>query len=65
MVFVNNYAVAHSRSAFEDWEEEDRKRHLMRLWLVLHDGRPLEADFDNRAGLVTTSDIHDDGLARI
>jgi len=31
---------------------------------VMYDGRPLEADFDNRAGLVTTADIADDGLAR-
>jgi len=63
ILLVDNYSVAHSRSEFEDWEEEDRKRHLMRLWLVLHDGRPLAADFDNRAGLMTTADIEDDGLA--
>lgn len=64
IVFVNNYAVAHARSAFEDHDDPDRKRHLLRLWLVLHDGRPLAADFDNRAGLVTTADIADDGLSR-
>lgn len=64
MIFINNYAVAHSRSAFEDHDEPERKRHLLRLWLVLYDGRPLEADFDNRAGLVTTADLADDGLTR-
>ena len=63
IVLVNNYAVAHSRTAFEDHEEEDRKRHLMRLWLVLDGGRPLAPDFDNRAGLATTADIREDGLA--
>ena len=63
IVLLNNYAVAHSRSAFEDWDEEDRKRHLLRLWLVLYDGRPLATDFDNRAGLETTADIREDGLA--
>jgi len=64
IILVNNYAVAHSRSAFEDHDEAERKRHLLRLWLVMYDGRPLEADFDNRAGLVTTADLADDGLAR-
>jgi len=65
MVFVNNYAVMHSRSAFEDHEEEERKRHLLRLWLVLENGRPLAPNFDNRAGLLTTADIREDGLDRI
>ena len=64
IILVNNYAVAHSRSAFEDHDEAERKRHLLRLWLVMYDGRPLAADFDNRAGLVTTADLADDGLAR-
>ncbi len=62
MVFINNYLVMHSRSSFEDHEEEDRKRHLLRLWLVLDDGRRLAPDFDNRAGLLTTAGISDDGL---
>ena len=63
IVLINNYAVAHSRAAFEDWDDEDRKRHLMRLWLVLDHGRELAPEFDNRAGLKTTADIHEDGLA--
>ena len=63
IVLINNYVVAHSRAAFEDWDEEDRKRHLMRLWLVLDEGRELAPDFDNRAGLKTTADIREDGLA--
>ena len=63
IVLVNNYAIAHARSAFEDHDEPDRKRHLLRLWLVRYDGRPLAPDFDNRAGLTTTADIREDGLA--
>ena len=63
IVLINNYAIAHSRTEFEDWEDDDRKRHLMRLWLVLFDGRPLAPDFDNRSGLKTTADIREDGLA--
>jgi len=33
MQFINNYVVLHSRSAYEDWPELERKRHLLRLWL--------------------------------
>ena len=31
--FVNNYVVLHSRTEYEDYEEPDIKRHLLRLWL--------------------------------
>jgi hypothetical protein len=31
--FLNNYAVMHARSEFEDWEERERKRLMLRLWL--------------------------------
>ncbi|MFP3416018.1 TauD/TfdA family dioxygenase, partial [Bacillus sp. SIMBA_074] len=32
MQFVNNYTVLHSRTVYEDYEEPERKRHLLRLW---------------------------------
>jgi alpha-ketoglutarate-dependent taurine dioxygenase len=31
--FVNNRAIGHSRTAFEDHPEPERRRHLVRLWL--------------------------------
>jgi len=30
--YLNNHEVGHYRSAFEDYDEADRKRHLYRLW---------------------------------
>jgi hypothetical protein len=33
MQFLCNYVVLHSRGAYEDWPEPERKRHLLRLWL--------------------------------
>lgn len=62
ILFLNNYQVMHARTAFEDWEEPERKRHLMRLWLHLHRGRPLAPDFDNRGGIVVTAHDRSDGL---
>lgn len=31
--WLNNHVTLHSRTAFVDWEQPDRKRWLMRLWL--------------------------------
>ena len=33
MQFVNNRQIAHKRTAFRDWPEPERRRHLIRLWL--------------------------------
>lgn len=32
--FLNNYVTLHSRREYEDWPDERRKRHLLRLWLA-------------------------------
>lgn len=33
MYFINNRWILHNRTAFEDYDEPDRRRHLVRLWL--------------------------------
>jgi hypothetical protein len=50
--FVCNHAVLHDRTAYEDWPEPDRKRHLLRLWLCPPDGRVLPPEFASRYGSV-------------
>ena len=40
-VFFNNLTVLHNRTAFEDSAIEAEKRHLLRLWLVAHEPRPV------------------------
>jgi hypothetical protein len=32
---LSNHTVIHARTDYEDYPEEDRKRHLLRLWLTL------------------------------
>ena len=39
--FLNNFVTLHTRREYEDWPEESRKRHLLRLWLSDTDGRPI------------------------
>ncbi len=41
-----------NRTAFEDWPEPARKRHLLRLWLAPEDARPLPPVFAERYGSV-------------
>ncbi len=57
MQLVNNYVIVHSRTPFEDFDEPDRKRHLLRLWLAVPGSQPLPADWaeyfiDTRGGSV-------------
>ena len=54
--FVHNHSLWHDRTAFEDWPEPERKRHLLRLWLAPAAARPLPAVFAERFGLVTPGD---------
>ncbi len=34
---VSNHTILHARTAYTDWPEPSRRRHLLRLWLTLHD----------------------------
>lgn len=38
MYFINNRWILHNRTAFDDFEEPARKRHLVRLWLKSRSG---------------------------
>ena len=31
---VHNHTLLHDRTAFTDWPEAERRRHLLRLWLA-------------------------------
>jgi len=41
IAFWNNYTVLHSRTAYEDFDEPEKKRLLLRLWLDVPNGRPV------------------------
>ena len=42
---ASNYDVLHCRTAFEDHEDPARRRHMMRLWVTIPNGRPLPPVF--------------------
>ncbi len=47
---VNNHVLLHDRTAFEDWPEPARRRHLLRLWLAPLGAQPLPPIFAERFG---------------
>jgi len=52
MQFVHNHTLLHDRTAFEDWQEPARKRHLLRLWLSSPQARPLAPVWAERYGTI-------------
>jgi Taurine catabolism dioxygenase TauD, TfdA family len=69
MSFVHNHTVFHMRTAFEDFDEPDRKRHLLRSWLSLPNSRRLPDSFaplfrDVRPGAVRGGHLSRDGQRR-
>jgi hypothetical protein len=42
--FLNNFVMLHTRREYQDWPEAARKRHLLRLWLIDAQGRPIPAE---------------------
>jgi len=56
--FLHNHTILHARSAYEDWTEVEKKRHLLRLWLCPPDARPLPPVF---AEVYGRTDIGDRG----
>lgn len=54
---INNHVVLHSRTAYEDYEEPEKRRSLLRSWIATPNSQPLspamaEAFLDHRAGSV-------------
>jgi len=49
---VHNHTMLHDRTAFVDWPEPERRRHLLRLWLAANHARPLPPVFAQRYGSV-------------
>jgi len=54
---LNNHVCFHARTAFEDYPERERRRHLLRMWLSVPNSRPLSRAMgtiyqDQRPGVV-------------
>ena len=54
--FLHNHTILHARSAYEDWADPERKRHLLRLWLSPPEARQLPPVFAECYGSTTIGD---------
>jgi hypothetical protein len=54
--FLHNHTILHARTAYEDWLDAERKRHLLRLWLAPAGARPLPPVFAECYGDITPGD---------
>ncbi len=55
---ISNHTILHARTAYEDWPEPERRRHLLRLWISLPEKRPFKTRLQTAqswAGLLYTS----------
>ena len=50
LLLANNYAVMHSRTSFEDHDELEKRRKLIRLWVKMPNARTLAPDFPGQNG---------------
>ena len=50
MQWVYNHTLLHDRTSFEDWPDDNRKRHLLRLWVSVPGDRPLPDHYLERWG---------------
>ena len=51
---INNYTTLHSRTSFQDWPQEDRKRCMTRAWVHTHLRRPVGTHFADYDGVPVT-----------
>ncbi len=54
MQFLCNHWILHSRTAFEDWPEPEKRRHLLRVWLACPGGPEMPAYYDEHQPLSVT-----------
>jgi len=54
--FVHNHTVMHDRTAYEEWGDLARRRHLLRLWLAIPGARPLPEVYKQRYGSIAIGD---------
>jgi len=57
MLFLNNWTTLHRRTEFIDYNEPQKKRHLLRVWLSMPNSRPLNSMFKENFGAVESGAI--------
>ena len=56
LLFNHNHTIMHDRTAYQEWGDLARRRHLLRLWLAIPEARPLPKVYAQRYGATTIGD---------
>jgi len=57
ILLLNNWVTYHRRTEFEDWDELERRRHILRIWLSVPNSRPLAKWFLENYGAIEAGAI--------
>ena len=57
LLLLNNWVTFHRRAAFEDHDELERQRLLLRVWLSTPNSRPLDPRFADHFGTTTAGAV--------
>ncbi|MEM7315003.1 MAG: TauD/TfdA family dioxygenase [Planctomycetota bacterium] len=57
IVFMNNWITLHRRTAFEDHESPELRRHILRTWLSMPNSRPVDPMFAGNYGATGAGEI--------
>ncbi|QDU43783.1 Taurine catabolism dioxygenase TauD, TfdA family [Symmachiella dynata] len=57
LLFLNNWVTFHRRDEFQDAEELELRRHLLRIWLAVPNSRPLDPLFEANYGATAAGAI--------
>ena len=49
---IYNHTLFHDRMSYEDFEDESKKRHLLRLWISAFNDRELSEKYEDRWGSI-------------
>ena len=54
--FLDNHRILHGRHDYRDWDDPDRRRYLLRLWVCPPDGPQLPPAYAERYGSIEIGD---------
>ncbi len=54
---LHNHQILHARTSYEDFDEPEKKRHLIRLWLSAHEPRTLPLAYEERYGAIVVGEV--------
>ena len=57
ILLLNNWVTFHRRAEFEDHDEAERKRHILRVWLSVPNSRPISPLFKENYGATAAGAI--------